>query len=86
MVYLALDRSSALEAISSAKAAGHSVWVGSDAVSEEEHRRLRTEGVKLTRFMYPLTGAEAAVVEDALATIEEHHPVEVIWAQHARKL
>lgn len=85
MVYLALDRSSALEAISFAKAGGHSVWVGSDAISEEEHLRLGTQGMKVTRFAYPLSGAAAAVIEDALATIEEHHPAEVIWVQRARR-
>jgi hypothetical protein len=85
MVYLALDRSSALEAIASAKVGNYSVWVGSDAISQEEHHRLGSEGVKLTRFTYALAGAAATVVDDALATIEEHHPGEVIWVQHVRK-
>jgi hypothetical protein len=85
MVYLALDRSSALGAIAFARAGGNSVWVGSDAISEQEHRRFVSEGVKLTRFIYPLAGAQPSVVEDALATIEEHHPGEIIWVQHVRK-
>jgi hypothetical protein len=85
MVYLALNRSSALQAILAAKSGGCSVWVGADAISEEEHRRFGSEGVKLTRFIYPLTDAEPSVVDDALATIEEHHAGEVIWVQHVRK-
>jgi hypothetical protein len=85
MVYLALDRSSALQAISSAKSSGHSVWVGADAISAEEHQRFGSEGVKLTRFIYPLSDAKASVVDSALATVEEHHPGEVIWVQHVRK-
>jgi len=84
MVYLALDRSSALEAIASAKSGGYSVWVGSDAISEQEHRRFGSEGVNLTRFIYPLNGVDASVVDEALATVEEHHPGETIWVQHVR--
>ncbi len=85
MVYLALDRASALSAIAAAKRGGDAVWVGSDALSEEEHHRFGSEGVNVTRFIYPLTGAEAAVVEDALASVEEHHPGEIIWVQHVPK-
>lgn len=85
MVYLALDRTSALEAIACAKAGNCSVWVGSDAISEEEHRQFGSEGLKLTRFNYPLAGAGENVIEDAVATVEEHHPGEVIWVQHVQK-
>lgn len=85
MVYLPLDRQSALEAIRAAKAGGYSVWVGSDAISEEEHHRFGSDGVNVTRFIYPLTGVEISVVEEAVATIQEHHPGEVIWVQHVAK-
>jgi hypothetical protein len=82
MVYLALDRASALKAIALAASGGHAVWVGSDAISEEEHVRFGSEGVNLTRFAYALASANASVVEEALATVEEHHPGEIIWVQH----
>ena len=36
----------------------------------------------MTRFSYPLAGAEPEVVAEALATIREHHPGETIWVQH----
>jgi hypothetical protein len=64
MVYLALDRASALEAVALAACSGHAVWVGSDAISREEHRRFHSEGVNLTRFTYGLAGANASVVEE----------------------
>jgi hypothetical protein len=85
MVYLALDRQSALEAIQSAKAGGHSVWVGTDAISDEEHHRFGSDGVNVTRFIYPLTGVETSVIEEALTTVQEHHPGEIIWVQHVAK-
>jgi hypothetical protein len=85
MVYLALDRRSALEAIRAAKAGGHSVWVGADAISEEEHHRFGSDGVSITRFNYSLTGIEVSALEEAIATVQEHHPSEVIWVQHVAK-
>lgn len=85
MVYLALDRQSALEAIRVAEDGRHSVWVGSDAISDEEHRLFGAEGVSVTRFNYPLTGVQLSVVEEAVATVQEHHPGEVIWVQHVTK-
>ena len=85
MVYLALDRTSALEAIALAASGGHAVWVGADAISKEEHRRFSAEGVNLTRFRYALAGASRSVVEEALVTMEEHHPGQTIWVQHVAK-
>ena len=82
MVFVSLDRASALEAIALARTHGHFVWVGSDAISEVEHRSLCDEGVRITRFDYPLDTAEAAELEDALATVMEHHPEEILWVQH----
>lgn len=61
------------------------MWVGADAISEEEHRRFGSDGVSVTRFNYALTGTEVSVVEEAIATVQEHHPGEVIWVQHVAK-
>lgn len=85
MVHLALGRIAAMEAIDIAKQTGCSVWVGSDAINPAEHQQLISEAVKLTRFSYPLDGASVAEVEDALVTIREHHPGEVIWVQYVPK-
>ena len=82
MIYLALSRESALEAIRVARTQSCAIWVGSDAISEDEHHVISSEGVKMTRFSYPLAGAEPEVVAEALATIREHHPGETIWVQH----
>jgi hypothetical protein len=83
MVYLALNRNSALAAIGAARVGGDAVWVGSDSLSAEEHHRFGSEGVNVTMFNHALSGVDAAVLEDALASIAEHHPGEVIWVQHA---
>jgi hypothetical protein len=82
VVYLALEPKAASEAIGVAADTGWSVWVGSDAVSPEEHKQLLLRGAKLTRFSYPLASATPDVIDGALATVEEHHPGEIIWIQH----
>jgi hypothetical protein len=83
VVFLALDAKSAAEAIDIARQNDAAVWVGSDAKPHEEHYRIAAEGVNLTRFSYPLAGADRSVLEEALATILEHHPGETVWVQRA---
>ena len=62
MVDLALYRHSALAAIQAAKAGGHSVWVGSEVISEAKHHLFGSDGVSVTRFSYPLTGVELPAI------------------------
>jgi len=83
MVFLALEPSAATDAIRVAQQIGCAVWVGSDAISEDEHKRLVEAGTNVTRFAHPLAAAPISAVEDALATVLEHHPKDVIWVQHS---
>jgi hypothetical protein len=85
MVYLALEPAAAREAIGITGTSAFSVWVGSDALTSDEFQRLIAEGVKVTRFSYPLSGASSEVVASALSTVEEHHPNEIIWVQHTAR-
>ena len=82
MVFLILEPQAVSDTVRLAKQCGQSVWVGSDAITSEEHQNLVRDGVKVTRLAYPLANETADVVADALATIEEHHPSEIIWVQH----
>ena len=82
MVCLALKPKAASEAIRLAASIGWSVWVGSDALTEEEHHRLCNTGLSITRFVYPLAEATPEVIADALYEVGEHHPSEIIWVQH----
>jgi hypothetical protein len=82
MVYLVLDPKAAPETIRFAEKTGASVWLGSDAITAEEHQRLVSEGGSITRFSTPLANAMPEIVAGALATTETHHPNELIWVQH----
>lgn len=81
MVFLALEPEAAMEALALARLNGAAVWVGADAMPQDEHYRISREGINLTRFAYPLSGTDRAEVDDALATVREHHPGETIWVQ-----
>ena len=83
MVYLAIEPRAAIEAIRLAIETGWIVLMGSDAITPEEQKRYSLSGVNLTRFSYPLANATSEIVADALETIEEHHPGEIVWVQHA---
>lgn len=54
----------------------HRVWCGSDLMSEDDDLYKY-----VSRFDYPLTGVEVNVLEEALDTIREHHPDDVIWIE-----
>ncbi len=82
MVYLVREPTAVVEAIRLSKQAGCAVWVGSDAITEERFKQLSQDGCNVTRFAYPLSNATNEVIADALSTIEEHHPNEIIWVQY----
>jgi hypothetical protein len=82
MVCFAREPKAASEAIRLATSIGWSVWLGSDAITQEEHYRLCSTGLRITRFAYPLAEATPEVIDESLGEIEEHHPNEIIWVQH----
>jgi hypothetical protein len=86
VVFLALDAKSAAEAIAIARQTGAAVWIGSDAMTHDEHYEIAAQGVNLTRFEYPLAGVDSSVVDEALTTVLEHHPGETVWVQRASYL
>lgn len=79
MIFLALTRCGLNEAIELCECVDGVIWCGSDAISEHEFRGL-TE-LTVTRFTYPLEGADAETLADVLATIAEHHPGKKIWVE-----
>lgn len=76
MVFLAITSNGLAEALRQA-ADTHAVWCGSDAISEEDWASLGAPD--LTRFVYPL--GDRTLLVDAITTIKEHHPGQVIWIE-----
>ena len=77
MVYLAITRRGLENALRRAGEPGAPVWCGSDAISQDEFAAMA--GAGLTRFEYVLGTRD--LLPDALGTIAEHHPGEVIWVE-----
>lgn len=76
MIYLAITREGLREAVRRATAED-AIWCGSDAISETDYAAL--EDVNLSRFVYGF--GDRSRVDEALATIEEHHPGQRIWME-----
>jgi len=78
-IFLAVTENGLRDAIRIAAPAGNSIWCGSDAITEVDFQKLA--GPAVTRFIYPLQGQPAKVINDAIATMEEHHPGATIWIE-----
>lgn len=81
VVFLAITPRGLKDALRKASGSGTAVWCGAEAVSEEDFSALR--GAYLTRFDYELGARDPLVLEDALDTIDQHHPDEVVWIEAA---
>ena len=79
MVLLAISAKGLDEALRISARTGEAVWCSADAVAEPDFQALTPMGV--TRFAYGLAGDNATRLESAVATIEEHHPGQVVWVE-----
>ena len=81
MVFLLLEPSALQKTLDAAARLDAEVLLGADAMTEKQYQE--HQGCKITQFSYELSSASPELVEDALLTIKEHHPGQVIWVQHA---
>lgn len=82
MVFLAITSADLDEALRLRTDSKVAVWCGSDAISEADYAALTDANV--SRFVYPLQSEGGDVLSGAIETIEEHHPNETLWVEHAR--
>jgi len=76
MIFLAITEKGLKEAIEMKKITSLHIWCGLDAMSEFNEME---KGI--SKFDYHLKGEKKEIIEDALNTIKEHHPGEVIWIE-----
>jgi hypothetical protein len=79
MIYFALTPRGAHELLNSPDVKNAHIWCSADALSEAEFGKLERRNV--TRFTHSFANADKATIEDALSTIDEHHPGERIWVE-----
>ncbi|MFY2597785.1 hypothetical protein ACOTHJ_19975 [Achromobacter xylosoxidans] len=82
IVFLAISPNGLKEAIELASVTESAIWCSSDAVSEAEYKSLQR--LSVSRFSYPLSGEPLDKLQDAIYTIEEHHPGATIWAEQSK--
>lgn len=82
MALLAITPNGLKDALRLAADSRTAVWCGADAISEEAYGELKVKN--LSRFNYELGARDPAVLEDALDTIDLHHPDEVVWVEAGR--
>jgi len=80
MVFLAITRSG-YEEFARIDASGVSLWVGAGVLSADELSSLRADGLDVSDFNFEIRREDSLAIEGAVATIQEHHPGEVVWVQ-----
>lgn len=65
---------------------GNSVWTNLDVLTKDEVADLRSQGVDLTTFTYPIDPQDLDEIAKALAVIALHHPRQRIWVEHNRPM
>ena len=81
MVYLALTPQGLRDILDASEATKAPIWCSADALSEAEFEKLERDNI--TRFTYSFAHADNTTIQEALATIEEHHPGERVWIESA---
>ena len=82
MVFFALTRAGCDEFLRLDGASpGSALWVNKDVLSSAELARLRASGASVTNFTRVIDICDSVSVDEAVATIKEHHPHEVVWVE-----
>lgn len=79
MVLLAITPTGLKDALRLVDGGEAAIWCGADAISEEDHAKLKH--AKVSRFVHGLAGEDQGVLAGAIETIEEHHPNETVWIE-----
>lgn len=81
MIFLAITSTGLAQALraatESAATESDATWCGSDAISEADYAA--RQWPNLSRFAYSME--DRVLIDDAVSTIEEHHPGQTIWVE-----
>ena len=78
MIYLVCSRQSYEQLAGSPAWPPTALWVSLGVLEPSELAELRAYGVAVTDFTKPIS-RDAAALADAVDTIREHHPGQVVW-------
>ena len=81
MVLFALTKHGLAELFDLAKGINAPIWVNQGLLDGAGLDRLRSEGFDLTDFAYWIDPADESCVNEAVGTIREHHPNQVLYIE-----
>lgn len=81
MVLFALTKHGLSEMFDLARGNKTPVWVNQGLLDATNLERLRAEGIDLTDFAYWVDPADESYVQEAVETIREHHPNQVLYIE-----
>ena len=81
MVFLILTRRAYEEILALLGRVPSPMWVNGGVLSNDEIGEIRQSGVDLTTFTRPFDRLSAEAINDAAATVREHHPNEIVWVE-----
>ena len=80
MIYFAHSRNSYDQLIASSAWPPAALWVSPGLLAATELAELRASGLSVTEFTGPVGHSGYVTLADAVDTIREHHPGQVVWA------
>jgi hypothetical protein len=86
MIYFVLTREGYEELVSRMGRAPSPLWVNYGVLSEAELAQLRDAGSNVTNFTSRVSPNVVSEIQDALSTIQEHHPKHRIWVEYVSGL
>ena len=86
MIILATTRNGFFELDPVIETGKYPVWIGSNVLTEDEIAKYRSRGVELTNFSYSIYPNNKDELDDAIATITEHHPGKRVWLECLPKI
>jgi hypothetical protein len=81
LVFFALTRHGLDEIFGLAKGKRTPIWVNQGLLDATDLNRLRSEGFHLTDFSYWIDPSDEPSVHEAVETIREHHPSQVLYIE-----
>ena len=83
MVYLVLSRRGYDQLVASGGLPSSPLWVSGGVLSADELSDLRSRGFDITDFHGQIDPANPEEVDEAVDTIRQHHPGQVVWVEYA---
>jgi len=81
MVFFALTRQGVEGFRQLSPSGGAPLWVSGGILTLEELSELRERGFNVTNFSSEIYPEDQDAVADAISTIKEHHPNELLWVE-----